>query len=106
MVEINREVFQTDPVWSKLYDTIKRGHKVAGHTQKILIKNKHVKDFCEQLEKRIRNVCEFEARLTWCAGDGHLVLNEETSQVATLRCLIGRSSHKKLTETEHLKFCI
>ena len=61
---------------------------------------------CEKLEQKIREVCEFNARLTCCAGDGHLVLNEETSSVAGLGCLSGRSKQNKLTEKEHLEWSI
>ena len=61
---------------------------------------------CSQYELEIRKVCDFEARLTHCAGDGHLILNEDTSDVATLNCLKGRTENNKLTEEEHLKYCI
>ncbi len=61
---------------------------------------------CGQYEAEIRKVCDFEARLTWCAGDGHLILNEDTSSVATLNCLNGRTEKNKLTQEEHLEYCI
>ena len=61
---------------------------------------------CGQYEVEIRKVCDFEARLTWCAGDGHLILNEDTSSVATLNCLNGRTEKNKLTQEEHLEYCI
>tara|TARA_R110000787_G_scaffold283751_1_gene396819 strand:+ start:137 stop:376 length:240 start_codon:yes stop_codon:yes gene_type:complete len=61
---------------------------------------------CEQYEIKIRKVCDFKARLTWCPGDGHLILNEDTSSVATLNCLNGRTVKNKLTQEEHLKYCI
>jgi len=60
----------------------------------------------KELEIKAREVCDFNARITWCEGDGHLVLNEETTSVATLDCLFGRSATNKLSEDEHLKFCI
>lgn len=61
---------------------------------------------CFKLEEKIRNVCDFNARLTWCAGDGHLVLNEETFSVANLGCLNGKTAKNRLTEEEHLNWGI
>jgi hypothetical protein len=48
MTEFKREFFKTDPVFSKLFDVIKRNHKVAEHTGKVLYENRHIKDFCEE----------------------------------------------------------
>lgn len=48
MTEFNREFFKNDPVFGKLFEAVKRGHKVASHTERTLIKNRHVKDFCEE----------------------------------------------------------
>ena len=48
MTEFNRDFFKNDPVFHRLYDVIKRSHKVADHTQRVLFKNRHVKDFCEE----------------------------------------------------------
>jgi len=48
MEEFNREFFKTDKVFKKLFEMIKSNHKVANHTIKVLLKNKHVKDFCEE----------------------------------------------------------
>jgi len=62
--------------------------------------------YLDKLESKIRNICDFEARITFCSGDRHLILNEETSNVATLDCLIGRTIKNKLTEEEHLKYCV
>lgn len=61
---------------------------------------KYEKD-CEILAVKIREVCDFNARLTWCAGDGHLVLNEETANVAPLGCLTGKTTTNKLSEYDH-----
>ncbi len=59
-----------------------------------------------KIEEKVRLVCDFEARITFCAGDRHLILNEETSDVATLDCLDGRTAKNKLTAEEHENFCI
>src|SRR5690606_26139542 len=48
MTEFKREFFKTDPVMKKLWQLIMQNHKVAKHTEKVLFKNRHVKDFCEE----------------------------------------------------------
>ncbi len=58
-----------------------------------------------ELELKVREVCDFNARIDWCAGDGHVVLNEETSHVSSLGCLHGKTEDNKLSEEEHLKNC-
>lgn len=58
------------------------------------------------LEDKIKEVCEFEAYLTWCAGDGHLVGNSDNTSVAPLYCLNGKSKHNKLSAEDHLLDCI
>jgi hypothetical protein len=58
------------------------------------------------LEVKVREICDFNARITFCSGDGHLVLNEVTSNVAPLSCLFGKSKSNKLTETAHERQCI
>ena len=59
-----------------------------------------------KLEVKIKEVCEFEAYLTWCAGDGHLVGNADNSSVAPLFCLKGKNKRNKLTAEDHLLDCI
>lgn len=61
---------------------------------------------CGILERKIQEVCEFEAYLTFCAGDGHLVGNDANNSVAPLYCLDGKTKDNKLTHEEHLKHCI
>ena len=58
------------------------------------------------LERRVREFCDFNARITYCEGDGHMVLNEETSSVAFLGCLEGKTKRNKLNESEHESQCI
>ncbi len=48
MTEFKRDFFKSDPVLSKLFELIKKNHKVANHTEKVLYKNRHIKDFCEE----------------------------------------------------------
>lgn len=48
MTEFNREFFKSDPVFSKIWEIIKANHKAADHTEKVLMENKHIKDFCEE----------------------------------------------------------
>lgn len=55
----------------------------------------------EELELEVREVCDFNARVTFCAGDRHLIMNEETTSVAPLFCLNGKNKTNKLSEDEH-----
>lgn len=48
MIEIPRKVFKHDPVFKKLHELLTRNHVPGKHTQKVLIDNKHIKDFCEE----------------------------------------------------------
>ena len=49
MVEFSRDFFMKDPdVIGRIHRLIVSNHKVADHTERVLIENKHVKDFCEQ----------------------------------------------------------
>lgn len=74
--------------------------------QKITSTHDKYENYVEQFNKELKKVCDFNAVLTWCAGDGHLILNEETANVATLNCLNGKSEKNKLTEAEHFDYCI
>lgn len=53
-----------------------------------------------KLDEEIKKVCEFNAGLTFCQGDGHLVINVDTARVAGLGCLQGISETNKLTIEE------
>lgn len=48
MTEFSRAFFKNDPVMGKLFEIIKSKHIVADHTERVLLKNKHIKDFCEE----------------------------------------------------------
>ncbi len=74
--------------------------------EKVFIAHVKYEVAVESVNYKLKEVCDFNAVLTWCSGDGHLVLNEETSNVATLNCLDGKTSKNKLTEEEHEKFTI
>ena len=58
------------------------------------------------VNRKLAEVCEFEAALTWCAGDDHMIMNVETSDVASPLCLRGVSASNKLTADAHQKLCI
>lgn len=47
MIEISREEIKADEAYVQLLGIILQNHRVATHTENILFKNKHVKDFCE-----------------------------------------------------------
>lgn len=55
----------------------------------------------DKANKCVIEACDFNASITWAAGDGHLILNEDTSSVAPMSCLIGKNKRNKLTEEEH-----
>ena len=49
MTEFKRDFFKNDPqVMGKLHQHLVKIHKVAPHTEKVLIENRHVEDFCEE----------------------------------------------------------
>jgi hypothetical protein len=48
MEEFDRKFFKNDPVFYQLYQILKRNHRVPQHTVKTLVKNRHIKDFCEE----------------------------------------------------------
>jgi hypothetical protein len=60
----------------------------------------------KKAETEVRKICDFNARITFCEGDGHLLLNEETARVSRLNCLIGKSELNKLSDDEHENFSI
>ena len=60
----------------------------------------------EQFELKVREVCDFNARVIFCNGDRHLIINEETSFVSPLFCLNGKNKNNKLTEEEHRSYSI
>ena len=42
-----KEEWGKDEVLGKIWDIIRSKHKMANHTRKNLMKNRHIKDFCE-----------------------------------------------------------
>lgn len=47
MMEFDRK-WKDDEVIGKIYKIIKKNHKVAEHTKKVLMDNADIKDFCEE----------------------------------------------------------
>lgn len=47
MIELFREEIKADEVYNQLLAAILSNHKVTNHTENVLLKNKHIKDFCE-----------------------------------------------------------
>jgi hypothetical protein len=60
-----------------------------------------------EYENEVRKICDFDARITYCVGDGHLVMNADMpgAGVATLECLEGKTVKNMLTAEQHYKFC-
>ncbi len=54
----------------------------------------------------LNDICEFNAQLQFLPGDNHLVLNADTTNVASLDCLDGKDRNNKLTAEEHDKASI
>lgn len=48
MTEFPRSFFKNDPVLRKLFHILRDRHKAADHTEKTLLENRHIKDFCEE----------------------------------------------------------
>ena len=72
-----------------------------------IIKMKDELDLLEQqADIEINKICDFEAGLTFCEGDGFLIINTETTDVASLGLLNGKTETNKLTEAEHKKYSI
>jgi hypothetical protein len=72
-----------------------------------IIKKKDELDLLEQqADIEINKICAFEAGLTFCEGDGYLIINTETTNVANLGLLNGKTETNKLTEAEHEKYSI
>ena len=74
--------------------------------EKVIKKYNDYEKELEFLQLEVAKVCDFSAKITFCAGDRHLLLNEDTSSVAPLFCLNGKTESNKLTENEHFKCSI
>lgn len=48
MIEIKREEFKEDEMFSKIYEDLKKSHKVPEYTIRILMENRHIDDFCQE----------------------------------------------------------
>lgn len=49
MTEFTRAFCKNDPeVMGKLFEIIRKNHRVADHTERVLLQNAHIKDFCEE----------------------------------------------------------
>ena len=75
------------------------------HTQLIEAHEKYVKIF-NKLDLKIKGIIDFDGGLTYCEGDGHLVINDNSASVGFFSCLKGRTKTNKLTEKEHDSYCI
>jgi hypothetical protein len=94
------------PAFLKLPTCSKWNNKMEKEIDKMCLLYDKYAEQLEKFELKVREVCDFNARITFCAGDGHLILNEENGNVARLNCLTGRTKTNKLTEEQHEEFCI
>ena len=83
--------------------------------------NKELSDALKRLEKAkakydeqyarvdaiVSEMCDFEGGLTFCDGDGHLVINVSSETlVAPFACMCGFDRGNKISAEEHKKWCI
>ena len=55
----------------------------------------------DRISNKIAKVCDFNGGITYCQGDGHLVINIDTDEVADMKCLQGKTVKNKLTVEQH-----
>lgn len=60
-----------------------------------------VEDLMLEMGKLLNDLCEFPAKVDYCAGDGFLITNEDTLAQAGFDCLKGISTNNKLTAKDH-----
>ncbi len=65
---------------------------------------KELKEIKDELKELFDNL--YMSKEIYQPGDGFCVLNETTSGVAIIDCLIGKTKKNKLTEDEHSRKCI
>ena len=53
------------------------------------------------INRMVQPLCDFPAVITWCEGDGFLILNEDTEAVALVDCLNGHTKINKLSAEQH-----
>ena len=58
----------------------------------------------EIASEKIKPLCEFPAVITFCAGDGHLILNEDNAEVAFLSCLKDKTKKKQINSKTAFRF--
>ena len=54
----------------------------------------------EELEKELKEICDFNVGVTFCQGDGVLLIDDDSSDVFVKDCLKGKSKRNKLTLDE------
>ena len=71
--------------------------------QKLEKKRKDYEDAFIKLNKQVKTICDFNASLVYVQGDGHCILNEDTTSVAPLANLKldDKSQKNKLSSEEH-----
>ncbi len=80
---------------------------IIGTLKRLEKAHKKVEYHRKSLEVKVNKICDFNAYVTYCAGDGFLIGNDNRIQsVAVMSCLIGKSKKNKLTTKDHLKYCI
>ena len=63
-------------------------------------------DLSFKLRDEVQKICEFEIDITYCQGDGVLILDPSSSGVCPFQVLKDKNKKNKLTYNEFNKNCI
>lgn len=74
----------------------------------IILNNKYedTNDLSFKLKDEVQKMCEFEIDITYCQGDGVLILDPSSSGVCPWQVLKDKNKKNKLTYNEFNKNCI
>lgn len=56
----------------------------------------------EKANEALAELCDFDASIEFPTGDGCVVLNSDTHDVAPISCLKGKSKLRKLSSEDHM----
>jgi hypothetical protein len=65
-----------------------------------------IRNLTKKLDDEIKDLCEFEVGITYCEGDGILVIDIKNATVAVIECLAEATKKNKLTREEFERFSI
>jgi len=71
---------------------------------KVIAKRNVYRNALGKAEEKVREVCDFNARLVDLDGDGLMILDEDTTNVCSSCHVVGHTESNPFTEEEHEKF--